>query len=296
MTAPMFLIDLLHTAVWLAALVVLFVPLEHWFAVHPRQMLRKQTGLDLCYYFINSLLPAAILSFPASLLGWGALHVLPTGMLHFVASQPFWVKALLGLLAGETGYYWGHRWSHQIPFLWRFHAVHHSAEEMDFLVNTRAHPLDIVFSRFCGLVPMCALGLAGPSSALSATAVPVVVMLIGTTWSFFVHANLRWSFGPLEWVIATPKFHHWHHTKTGAINRNYSSTFPWLDRVFGTHHLPQEWPEAYGIEAGFPAGLMDQLCYPFVPEEAAALESAEPTQSEQIVDSGGGALLDAETP
>ena len=65
-------------------------------------------------------------------------------------------------MAGEIGYYWGHRWSHEIPFLWRFHSIHHSAEEIDFLVNTRAHPFDMVFGRFCGLVPMYVLGLGGP--------------------------------------------------------------------------------------------------------------------------------------
>lgn len=263
----MFLTDLFRMAAWLAIIAIVFVPLEHWFSVEPHRMLRKQVGVDLCYYFLNSLLPAIILSVPASLLGWVTLHALPEGFLHAMASLPFWAKAVLGMIVGETGYYWGHRWSHQIPFLWRFHAVHHSAEEMDFLVNTRAHPLDMVFSRFCGLVPMYALGLAGTTPALKGATLPVAVTLIGTTWSFFVHANLRWRFGPLEWLVSTPRFHHWHHTKTGPLNRNFSSTFPWLDRLFGTHHLPQEWPTAYGIKAEFPTGLLDQLCYPFAPPE-----------------------------
>ncbi|MFZ4508966.1 MAG: sterol desaturase family protein, partial [Fimbriimonas sp.] len=194
---------------------------------------------------------------------------------------------VLGLIAGETGYYWGHRWSHQIPFLWRFHAVHHSAEEMDFLVNTRAHPLDMVFSRFCALVPIYALGLASASGNVKDASVPIVVTLVGTMWSFFVHANLRWSFGPLEWLVATPKFHHWHHTKTGPINRNYSSTLPWLDRIFGTHHLPKEWPEAYGIEESFPTKLIDQLCYPFAPPDEKAPADAAPAKPDDRAGTSG---------
>lgn len=55
---------------------------------------------------------------------------------------------ILAIVVGEVGAYWGHRWSHEIPWLWRFHAIHHSAEEMDWLVNTRAHPLDMFFGRF----------------------------------------------------------------------------------------------------------------------------------------------------
>jgi sterol desaturase/sphingolipid hydroxylase (fatty acid hydroxylase superfamily) len=167
----------------------------------------------------------------------------------------------VGLVAGEIGYYWGHRWSHEIPFLWRFHSIHHSAGEVDFLVNTRAHPLDMVFGRFCGLVPLYVLGLGGPA-ATSGSLVPVVVTLIGTVWGFFIHANLRWRFGPLEWLVSTPAFHHWHHTLNGPINRNYSSTLPWLDRIFGTHHLPREWPDEYGIKAKVPDSLVEQLAYP----------------------------------
>jgi sterol desaturase/sphingolipid hydroxylase (fatty acid hydroxylase superfamily) len=262
-----FLLSILRLSLWLAILVAVFVPLERLFAVHPHKTLRKGIGADLGYYFLNGLFAAAILSVPAALLGWSVRHIMPGSLLAFTTSLPFWAKAVVGMVTGEVGYYWGHRWSHQIPFLWRFHAIHHSAEEMDFLVNTRAHPLDMVFSRFCGLVPMYALGLAGPTSASGGTALPVLVALIGTTWGFFIHANLRWSFGPLEWLISTPKFHHWHHTKTGLIDHNYASTFPWLDRLFGTHNLPREWPESYGIDAVMPPALLDQLAYPLFPED-----------------------------
>ena len=104
------------------------------------------------------------------------------------------------MLVGETAYYWAHRASHQIPFLWRFHAVHHSAEELDFLVNTRAHPVDIVWSRMIMLTPIFALGLANPLSygdGLVATA----VLLTGSIWAYFIHSNLRWRLGPFEWLL-----------------------------------------------------------------------------------------------
>ena len=64
------------------------------------------------------------------------------------------------------------------------------------------------------------------------------------------------------WLVATPAFHHWHHSKFDHINRNYASTLPFLDRVFGTHYLPRAWPEAVGIEAAMPVSLAGQLMAP----------------------------------
>lgn len=255
------LIPVLRLALWLVVLVVIFVPLEYLFAAHPHEILRKGIITDLGYYFLNSLVPAALLSLPAAALAWGVQRVVPGGFLAMMAGLPIWARALAGLVAGEVGYYWGHRLSHEIPFLWRFHSVHHSAEHMDFLVSTRAHPLDMVFSRFCGLVPIYALGLSGPIGP-AGSLVPVIVTLISTTWGFFIHANLRWRFGPLEWLVSTPIFHHWHHTLNGPINRNYSSTLPWIDWIFRTHHLPKEWPESYGVQEQLPDSLAAQLAYP----------------------------------
>ena len=255
------LMTVLRLCAWLSILVVIFVPLERLFAAHPQKILRRGIATDLGYYFLSSLLPAVLLSLPIGLLAWAANRAVPGRFLEAAAALPLWARVLAGLVAGEIGYYWGHRWSHEIPFLWRFHSIHHSAEEIDFLVNTRAHPIDMVFSRFCGLVPIYVLGLGGPSGSTA----PVLATLIGTVWGFFIHANLRWRFGPLEWLISTPAFHHWHHTRTGPINRNYASTLPWLDRLFGTHHLPKEWPESYGIKAKIPDTLAEQLAYPLFP-------------------------------
>ncbi|APW59307.1 sterol desaturase family protein [Paludisphaera borealis] len=256
-----FLIDVFRLSLWLTILVVIFVPLERLFAAHPQKIFRKGIATDLGYYFLSSLVPALLLSVPVGLLAWAVHRAVPGGVLATAAALPLWARALAGLVAGEVGYYWGHRWSHEIPYLWRFHSIHHSAEEVDFLVNTRAHPVDMVFGRFCGLVPIYVLGLGSPASP-AGSAAPVVATLIGTVWGFFIHANVRWRFGPLEWLISTPAFHHWHHTTT-PVNRNYASTLPWLDRIFGTHYLPRkEWPAAYGIKAKLPDTLVGQLAYP----------------------------------
>lgn len=251
-------------AIWLALLSAVFIPLEHLFSVEPRKFWRRGLGADLGYYFLNGLATSALLSLPVALLAATAHRLIAPGFLETMASLPIWARAVLGLVAGETGYYWGHRLSHEIPILWRFHAIHHSAEDVDYLTNTRAHPLDMVFGRFCGLVPMYLLGLAGPVGA-EGTLLPVVVMLFGTVWGFFVHSNVNWRLGPLEWVVSTPAFHHWHHTKSGPINKNYASTLPWLDRLFGTHHLPDSFPSDYGIQAPMPEAMVDQLVHPFFP-------------------------------
>ncbi|MBX9582807.1 MAG: sterol desaturase family protein [Gemmataceae bacterium] len=257
-----------RVCVWLAILVAVFVPLERLFAARPQRLFRKGVGTDLAYYFLSSLVPAFLLAGPVGLLAWAVHRVVPAGVLEAAAGLPLGARVAAAFVAGEVGYYWGHRLSHVVPVLWRFHAIHHSAEHVDFLVNSRAHPVDMVFGRFCGLVPIYVLGLGGPAG-LDGTLVPVLVVVLGTVWGFFIHANLRWRFGPLEWLVTTPAFHHWHHTKSGPINHNYASTLPWLDRLFGTHHLPAEFPADYGIRAKVPDGLIDQLLYPLVPDPPA---------------------------
>lgn len=258
-----FLIDVFRLCLWLAILAALFVPLERLFALHPGKIARPGIGADLGYYFLNALLPALLMSLPLAVLAGGIHWFIPSGFHAMVNEAPFWARLLAALVAGEIGYYWGHRCLHEIPLLWRFHALHHSATRIDFLVNARAHPIDMVFGRLCGVIPLYVLGLAGPAGAAD-SAMPVLITLVGTIWSFFIHANVRWRFGPLEWVISTPAFHHWHHSLADPVNRNYASTLPWIDRLFGTFYLPRErWPSRYGIAEAMPASLPRQLLSPF---------------------------------
>ena len=194
---PSFALDIVRLCVWLVILMIIFVPLEKLCAVYPRKVFRRAFGTDVAYYFLSGLLPRLLLVLPMNLVA-GIIHrAQPLGLYSWVADLPLWIRLVAAFVVGEAGSYWGHRWSHEIPLLWRFHAIHHSAEEIDWLVNTRAHPVDMVFTRMCGLIPMYLLGLAQPR-ANTVDLVPVLVTIAGTIWGFFLHANVSWRFGWLR--------------------------------------------------------------------------------------------------
>ncbi|TFW29361.1 sterol desaturase family protein [Massilia arenosa] len=246
----------------LAVACAIFLPLERLGALHRQPVLRREVAADLGYYFLNTLLLGVVLSGPLGFVVWGADRLLPASFQAALTELPMWTRALLALVVGEFGYYWGHRLSHEIPFLWRFHAVHHSATQMDFLVNNRAHPVDLVVARLFTFVPIYALGVANPLSP-SDNVLVGLLLAISAHWSYLIHANVRWRFRWIAWLLTTPAFHHWHHTRTGAVNRNYASVLPCMDLIFGTYHVPKgEWPEAYGITETMPEMLSEQLVHP----------------------------------
>jgi sterol desaturase/sphingolipid hydroxylase (fatty acid hydroxylase superfamily) len=257
-----FLMSAARLCAWLLLLALVFLPLERLFALHPQRFFRKALAQDLGYYFVSGLVPGLLLAMPLSLVAVGAHALVPQSLQATVADWPLWQRVIAGLVVGEIGFYWGHRWTHEIPFLWRFHSIHHSAEDIYFLISSRAHPIDSVFTRLCGLVPVYALGIATPLTP-EGGAVSALLVLAITLWGFFIHANVRWRLGPLEWLIATPAFHHWHHTLGEQRDCNYAPMLPWIDRIFGTHYLPRnQWPSAYGIAEKLPASLGGQLAYP----------------------------------
>jgi sterol desaturase/sphingolipid hydroxylase (fatty acid hydroxylase superfamily) len=265
------LTNVARLCLWLFVLSAIFLPLEGLFALRSRNFFRKGLLQDLGYFFINGLAPSLMLALPLSLIAVAAHTLMPAPWQTEVASWPLWVRICVGLVVGEIGFYWGHRWAHEIPLLWRFHSLHHSAQDIYFLVSSRAHPFDNVFIRLCGLIPAVVLGVASPL-APTGSLVPVLIVLVATTWGFFIHSNLRWRFGPVEWLVATPAFHHWHHTLGERRDCNFASMLPWVDRLFGTYHLPADrWPASYGIDDRLPSSLAGQLLHPFRRSKPAAL-------------------------
>ncbi|MCV2360649.1 sterol desaturase family protein [Paucibacter sp. TC2R-5] len=256
--------EALRLCIWLLLLGAVLLPLE--LLLSRRSAAEKRVRIesfDLLYFFINGLLPGLLLTAPLALLAVMARHLVPEALPQAVATLPLWLRLLLVLVVSEVGFYWGHRLSHKVPFLWRFHAVHHAPKGLNFLVNLHAHPLDLCFNRLCGFIPLYLLGLIGPTAG--GTATPFALIVFSNFWAHFVHADVRWRLGPLEQLISSPAFHHWHHNRDERADCNFASLLPWMDRLFGTHHLPKHWPTAYGITADHPAGLWQQMAEPLKP-------------------------------
>ncbi len=264
---PGWAIEAVKFANGLVLLTVLFVPLERLFPLQRQAALRQGWRTDVAYYFLTSLLPGKIIVLPVLALLWLMHAIAPQGILTGVSDLPGWARFALGMLVAEFGFYWGHRAMHASAMLWRFHAVHHSARELDWLVNTRAHPVDLVVVRLCGYLPLYLLGLAAPAGN-TLDWVPLLVTLVGSTWGYVLHANLQWPLASLERVIATPAFHHWHHEHLGADgtqHSNYAATLPLMDMLFGTFRASNaKWPERYGTDEPVPSALIDQVMAPFM--------------------------------
>jgi len=262
MTLSTFLIDTVRLTIWLMILALAFAPIERLFAPK-NQTKRKGLLADIGYFYLNGLTPALIMATPLALLSAMMRAITPDAYTNAIAAAPLWLTIPTGLLVAELGSYFIHRWCHHSRYLWQFHAVHHTPDHIDWLVNTRAHPIDIVITRLGGLAPLYVLGL--DKTGGQAGMVPVIITLIGTFWSFLVHANVQWRFGWLEQVIASPAFHHWHHTNDEHRDRNFAATFPLIDRLFGTLHLPDHYPPVYGIDEPVKPTIHDQLVRPFMP-------------------------------
>jgi sterol desaturase/sphingolipid hydroxylase (fatty acid hydroxylase superfamily) len=250
--------------VGLALVGALMVSLERlWPSVRGQRLLRQGWKVDLAYWLFTPLVTRAVTRFVA-----GALLVIAVALFFKgataqsllaghgpVGRQPAWLQAIELLLLMDLVGYGTHRWFHG-GWRWRFHAIHHSPVDLDWLSSVRLHPVNDLMTRITQVTVAVGLGFA---PLVLAGAAPLL-----TLWAIFLHANVDWDLGSLRTVIASPRFHRWHHTSADeGRDRNFAGLFPIWDILFGTYDMPAHAPTRFGVDDPVPEGLIGQLIWPF---------------------------------
>jgi len=248
-----FILDLLGST-------LIFVFIEKLFALRKDQpVFRAEWQTDFQHFVVNHMLVGFVLLatnlLVHRLFGWAAND----GIRGWVQQLNFWAALFLIVLVADLVQYWTHRAYHEVPMLWRLHAVHHSVKSMDWLAGSRQHILELIITRTLVLAPIYLLGF-------SKDVIDAYIIVVGFQ-AVFNHANVSVRLGPLRYVIVTPNFHHWHHSQDGeALDKNYAAHFAFLDYLFGTAvKSDREWPEHYGVLGDYvPDGFFKQVAFPFV--------------------------------
>ena len=172
---------------------------------------------------------------------------------------PLGIQLMMALVISQFGEYWAHRLMHTVPFLWRFHATHHSPGRLYWLNAARFHPFDTAFLFIVGITPLLILGI-GPD-----------VMLLMLVWiavhGLFQHSNIYLRLGPLNYIFSMAELHRWHHSlKLSEANANYGNNIIFWDLVFGTIHHPKDRDASKHIGlsnlSAFPKNYLNQILSP----------------------------------
>lgn len=246
----------LGAALTLAFLAVVFVPLERLFTRREQPLWRHESGTDLLFFAMQQTVwRAAAL---AALTGLASLldGLVPAGLRETVAGWPLWAQIVAVVLICDVVVYWGHRLSHRVPLLWRFHRVHHTAERLDFLAAYREHPLDGLWTMTLENLPALVLGF--PLELIAG------FVAFRGVWAVFIHSNVRLPLGPLRVLLGAPELHHWHHHAGAGGHTNFANLSPLMDVLFGTYYHPDTDPPVLGCAEPTPRGYLGQLAWPFV--------------------------------
>ena len=241
---------------------IVFVPIERALYVRDMSPLRPEWRTDLEYYFVSHVLVQFVLiAVTASTSTMDSL-VASASVKQAVQSMPIWLQFLAAVFFADLAQAGLHRIYHKVPWLWRFHAVHHSSRHMDWLAGSRVHFVEILLTRSSVLLPLVLLGFSPP-------AVNAYVILVGIQ-AVLAHANLRLNFGWLEYLLVTPRYHHWHHARQPEfVDVNYAIHLPLVDMLMGTFKRPpaNQWPREYGVLKleTVPKGLIAQSLMPLMP-------------------------------
>src|SRR5579862_5531252 len=236
---------------------LIYVPIERlWPQYRDQGTFRDQWTLDVVY-FMSTHLPIQILSFLVLLPATQAAKFLAIpSIAHSIARLPWLVQLLLAIAVADFAEWTIHWALHKVPFLWRFHSIHHSSKALDWIAGSRSHFFDDTLVRGFILIPL----MLGFSQNIIVAY--IVFVTLHATWT---HCNFNPSIKWLEPYLVMPRYHHWHHSsQQEAIDKNFAIHFPWIDRLFGTYYFPQHWPEKYGLDGEeIPKGFLRQTIMPF---------------------------------
>ncbi len=234
-----------------------------WPSIRAQAVFRPGFGADVVWYFVQVFVQRILAPWVVIL-----AIVVPFFLMAGIPLSQYWYgfgplgelhlgwQAAIVYVVYDFCSYWQHRLFHT-PAFWNIHAVHHSSTELDWLSATRFHPLNELAVQLVCVTPLMLMGIS-----------PLAFLLLAPftgAYAVLLHANLDWDFGPLRYVIASPRFHRWHHTsQEEGRDRNFAGGLPLWDILFGTFYLPKgARPQRFGISEPMPEGFIPQLLYPF---------------------------------
>ncbi|MBD2178366.1 sterol desaturase family protein [Pseudanabaena sp. FACHB-1998] len=235
----------------------IFGILEWLFPLRKEQKHFRQGWLtDVAHFFFNHILINVGTYLIAVILYIFFKGAISPALQTAVRSQPIFLQFAEAFFIAQLSFYFVHRLAHQNSWLWRFHAIHHSSAELDWLASARLHPVEMIVVNLAVGVPLFLLGFTRETFG--------AYLIFGAVLPILNHSNTRFQFPYLNRIIATPEFHHWHHSNDREARDKNFSGFPIIDLMFGTYYLPKnKMPQTYGVDEVIPQTYWQHLLYPF---------------------------------
>ncbi|MEL6568281.1 MAG: sterol desaturase family protein [Pseudomonadota bacterium] len=225
----------------------------------------NDTAVDVIMYFSGAFWSGISKLIVSALFIVGVVEVLePYGHDYWPTHWNPIVQVFLFILIKDFFRYWFHRALHEVPFLWRMHAAHHSVERLYWLNGIRAHPLEIISQAIFYAIP---LALVQPTAEIALVAV-IMQLSIG----IFQHSNIDLKLGWWEYIFSIGDNHRYHHyPDKGVGDSNYGGEFIVWDILFGTFHkVKGERPHdriGIGTAPEYPMTVAGLYIAPFLPNQ-----------------------------
>jgi sterol desaturase/sphingolipid hydroxylase (fatty acid hydroxylase superfamily) len=236
---------------------LLFGILEWLYPLKKEQKHFRQGWLtDVAHFFFNHILVNIGTYIVAAFLYIFFRDAISPALQLAVRSQPDVLQFAEAFFIAQIAFYAVHRLAHTVPWLWRFHVIHHSSVELDWLASARLHPVEMIVINIAVGIPLLLLGFTRETFG--------IYLVFSAILPILNHSNTKFQFPILDRIIATPNFHHWHHSNDLVARDKNFSGFPIIDLLFGTYYVPKDqMPKIYGVDEIIPQTYWQQLLYPF---------------------------------